>query len=211
MFFNKYFKKFDIPILLSLTFLPIISIIAVPLYVYYYGIVWQEPIILIVGWFIAGTGITVGYHRLFSHRAFKTYNIVEWLFMISGSMALQNTILHWCSDHRRHHKKLDTKEDPYSIKKGFFHAHIGWIVKRSNRKISGVSDLRKKSAVIFQTKYYWHIALFLSFIVPLLIKAETFGLNTSFFFRTISIIEGLFPNKLFFKFLINSFFLFNKK
>ena len=52
--------------------------------------------------------------------------------MIFGSMALQNTILNWCSDHRRHHKKLDTSEDPYSIKKGFLHAHIGWIVKKNN-------------------------------------------------------------------------------
>ena len=48
--------------------------------------------------------------------------------MLFGSAALQNTIIKWSSDHRRHHKNLDTEKDPYSITKGFFHAHIGWIL-----------------------------------------------------------------------------------
>ena len=164
MFFSRYLKKFDLPILISLTLLPIVSLFCVPIYIYFHGIVWQEYFMLIFGMFIAGTGITIGYHRLFSHRTFKTFPFVEWLFMIFGSMALQNTILNWCSDHRRHHKKLDTNDDPYSIKKGFLHAHIGWIVRKSNREICGVDDLKIKTAIIFQSKYYWHIALFLSFI-----------------------------------------------
>ena len=122
---KKILKQYDIPILLSLILLPLFSIILTPIYIYYNGVVWQEPVMLFVGWFLAGTGITVGYHRLFSHKAFKTYSFVEWIYMILGSMALQNTILNWCSDHRKHHKKLDTEEDPYSIKKGFIHAHFG--------------------------------------------------------------------------------------
>ena len=169
MFIIHYLNKFDLPILSSLILLPLISFFCIPIYLYNYGIVWQELIMLFVGWFVAGTGITVGYHRLFSHRSFKTYYLAEWLFMIAGSMALQNTILNWCSDHRLHHKKLDTKDDPYSITKGFFHAHIGWIVKKSGRKIIGVDDLKNKSAVKFQTKYYWIISLFLSFALPFLI------------------------------------------
>ena len=169
MFISRYLNKFDLPILFSLILLPLISLFCTPIYLYNNGVVWQELVMLFLGWFVAGTGITIGYHRLFSHRSFKTYFIVEWLFMIAGSMALQNTILNWCSDHRLHHKKLDTKDDPYSIKKGFFHAHIGWIVKKSGREIIGVDDLKDKSAVQFQSKYYWFIALFLSFILPFLI------------------------------------------
>ena len=169
MFISRYLNKFDLPILSSLILLPLISFLCIPIYLYNYGIVWQELIMLIFGWFVAGTGITIGYHRLFSHRSFKTYYLVEWLFMIAGSMASQNTILNWCSDHRLHHKKLDTKDDPYSITKGFLHAHIGWIVKKSGREIIGVDDLKNKSAVKFQTKYYWPISLFLSFALPLLI------------------------------------------
>ena len=65
-----------------------------------------------------------------------------------GSLALENTILKWVSDHRKHHSLSDTEHDPYSITKGFWHAHIGWIIKKSNNessKIKGVKDLEKIS------------------------------------------------------------------
>ena len=166
---KKILKIYDLPILISLTLLPILSIICLPIYSYYQGVVWQEIVMLFLGWFLAGTGITVGYHRLFAHRTFKTYPIIEWIYMILGSVALQNTILNWCSDHRRHHRKLDTEDDPYSITRGFFHAHIGWIVKKGDNSIKNVSDLKKKSCVKFQEKYYWYIALILSFLFPLFI------------------------------------------
>ena len=127
---NKNKEKYDLVILSALIILPLVSVFALPVYIYNNGIVWQEPVILLIGWFSAGMGITIGYHRLFSHCTFKTYSIVEWILMICGSMALQNSIINWCSDHRRHHKKLDTEDDPYSITKGFLHAHIGWVVKK---------------------------------------------------------------------------------
>ena len=168
-YINNIKRKYEVPILVSLIFLPIASIIGIPLYIINYGIVWQEIAMLFIGWFFAGTGITIGYHRLFAHRTFKTYSIIEWFYMLTGSMALQNSILKWCSDHRRHHKKLDTKDDPYSIKEGFFHAHIGWIIKKGDNNYSHVSDLERKSAVKFQEKYYWFLALFLSFIFPVII------------------------------------------
>jgi len=166
---KKIFNKYDIPILMSLILLPFLSIVCIPYYVYINGIVWQEIVMLLIGWFLTGTGITVGYHRLFAHKTFKTYSVIEWFYMILGSAALQNTIINWCSDHRRHHKKLDTEEDPYSITKGFMHAHIGWVVKKSLRTIENISDLEKKSSVKFQKKYYWIIAITLSFIFPTLL------------------------------------------
>ena len=166
---KRLFKYYDMPITISLILLPILTLTALPIYIYYNGIVWQEPVLLIICWFLAGMGITIGYHRFFAHKSFRTYPIVEWLLMIFGSMALQNTILNWCSDHRRHHKKLDTKDDPYSITEGFLHAHIGWVVKKNDYKIEGVDDLKEKASVKFQTKYYWPIAFFLSFVVPFLI------------------------------------------
>ena len=168
-FINNIKRKYEVPVLVSLIFLPIASIIGIPIYIINYGIVWQEIAMLFIGWFFAGTGITIGYHRLFAHRTFKTYSIIEWFYMLTGSMALQNSILKWCSDHRRHHKKLDTKDDPYSIKEGFFHAHIGWIIKKGDNNYNHVSDLERKSAVKFQEKYYWPLALFLSFILPMII------------------------------------------
>ena len=170
MIFRNFIKNYNIPIVLVLTLLPLICLIGLPVYIYYNGVVWQEPIMLLIGWFLAGLGITIGYHRLFAHKTFKAKPIFEWILMLFGSMALQNTIIKWCSDHRKHHRSLDTHQDPYSIKKGFFHAHIGWIFKKEdNYKTNNVSDLEKKSAVKFQNKYYWYVAIFLSFILPLLI------------------------------------------
>ena len=170
MTLKNLIKNYNISMVVALLgLLPLGCIIGIPLYVYFNGIVWQELVVFFIGWFLAGLGITVGYHRLFAHRTFKARPILEWILMLCGSMALQNTIVKWCSDHRRHHSKLDTSDDPYSIKEGFFHAHIGWILKKEDSKIENISDLQKKSAVRFQDKYYWTVALFLSFGAPLLI------------------------------------------
>ena len=155
-----------------LTLLPLVGIIGTSFYIYYNGIVWQEPLLLISLWFISGMGITMGYHRLFSHKSYQTNVFLEWVLMIFGSLALENTILKWSSDHRKHHNKPETEEDPYSITKGFWYAHIGWVVENTDEKknkIVGVKDLEKKSAVRFQSKYYLIIAIIFGFIVPFLI------------------------------------------
>ncbi len=150
-----------------LTMIPLVGIFGTAAYIYFNGIVWQEPVILISGWWLAGMGITFGYHRLFAHRSFKAHPVVQFIAMLCGSAALQNTILKWSSDHRIHHNKLDTDEDPYSITKGFFHAHIGWIIEDKPTDIKGVHDLEKNPIVIFQYKYYWLIGIGLSFIFPM--------------------------------------------
>ena len=164
--------KYNWNMVILLTLIPLIGFFGTGIYVYHNGIVWQEPLLLFVFWFLSGMGITMGYHRLFAHKAYKTNNFVEWVLMIFGSMALENTILKWCSDHRIHHTKAETKEDPYSITEGFWHAHIGWIVKNvpeENNRVRGVKDLTKKRAVIFQNKYYFGIGILFGFIIPLII------------------------------------------
>ena len=158
--------------IVALTLIPVIGVFGTGIYVYYQGIVWQEPIMLFILWFLSGMGITMGYHRLFAHKAYKTTPFVEWVLMIFGSMALENTILKWCSDHRIHHTKAETKEDPYSITEGFWHAHIGWIVKNGsseNNRVRGVKDLKSKSAIKFQNKHYFTIGIIGGFIIPMAI------------------------------------------
>ena len=162
-------KKYSLFMVISLSIIPLIGIIGTSLYVYFYGIVWQEPVLMVVGWLLSGMGITFGYHRLFAHKSFKAHPLIQFIAMLCGSAALQNNIIKWCSDHRLHHKKLDTKDDPYSIKEGFFHAHIGWIIEDKPQIVKGVNDLKNNSIVKFQYRYYWPIAIGLSFILPLLI------------------------------------------
>ncbi len=164
-------KKYNWSMVLVLTLIPIIGIFGTLAYTYFNGVIWQEPILMLAGWWIAGMGITFGYHRLFAHRSFKVHPAIQFIAMLCGSAALQNTILKWSSDHRTHHNKLDTNEDPYSITKGFFRAHIGWVVEARPAEIRGVHDLEKNRIVMFQHKYYWPIAIGLSFILPMAIGA----------------------------------------
>ena len=169
---NKQQGKYNWNMVIILTLIPLLGVFGTGLYIYFNGIVWQEPILLLIFWFLSGMGITMGYHRLFSHRAYKTNTFVEWVLMILGSTAFENTILKWSSDHRIHHTKAETEDDPYSITKGFWHAHIGWILKNTpeeKSRIRGVKDLEEKSAIKFQNKYYFHIGIIFGFFVPLAI------------------------------------------
>jgi len=162
-------KKYSWSMIFALSMIPLIGIVGTSIYTYYYGIVWQEPTLMVLGWLLSGMGITFGYHRLFAHKSFKAHPIIQFIAMLCGSAALQNNVIKWCSDHRLHHNKLDTKDDPYSITQGFFHAHIGWIIEDKPENIEGVNDLKNNSILKFQYKYYWPIAIGLSFLLPFII------------------------------------------
>jgi len=105
--------------------------------------------------FLIGIGVTAGYHRFYSHRAYRLNTIVEGVLLFFGTLATEMSVLYWSSDHRSHHAHVDTEKDPYSIKKGFMHAHILWIFeKRQSRNTEIVSDLLQNKLVVFQHKYY---------------------------------------------------------
>jgi stearoyl-CoA desaturase (Delta-9 desaturase) len=87
---------------------------------------------------VSTTGITVGYHRLLTHRAFATYKPVEYLYAILGSLAVEGPVIGWVSDHRKHHAHADEEGDPHSphvdhhgetpgALRGLYHAHVGWL------------------------------------------------------------------------------------
>jgi stearoyl-CoA desaturase (Delta-9 desaturase) len=87
---------------------------------------------------IAGFGVTVGFHRLLTHRSFQTHKAVEYAFAIAGSMSVQGPVADWVADHRKHHAHADEEGDPHSphlqfgegwmgALKGLFHAHMGWL------------------------------------------------------------------------------------
>jgi stearoyl-CoA desaturase (delta-9 desaturase) len=87
---------------------------------------------------IAGFGVTVGFHRLLTHRSFQTYRPVEYVFAAVGSMSVQGPVIDWVADHRKHHAHADEEGDPHSphvdfedgwrgAMRGLFHAHMGWL------------------------------------------------------------------------------------
>ena len=120
-----------------------------------------------------GFSITVGYHRLFSHRAYKAVWPVRLFLALFGAAAFQGSILEWCTDHRDHHLYTDTDKDPYDIKKGFWFAHMGWLftLDPSKRDYSNVEELAQDPIIAFQHKYFVPLALLMGFGLPALIAA----------------------------------------
>ncbi|MCP3867387.1 MAG: acyl-CoA desaturase [Gammaproteobacteria bacterium] len=154
------------PILSNTLFFSItfgITVIGVPLYAWAYGFdQWQILItILLLGY--AGMSITMGYHRLWSHRTFDAHPAVRFILAIGGALAVQNSILHWSSDHREHHKHVDDNiKDPYSAKRGFWYSHIGWMLREYQPDryydYANVKDLQKDPIVMWQHRHYWPLA-----------------------------------------------------
>lgn len=118
--------------------------------------------------FATGISITLGYHRLFSHLSFKAKAPVKWFVMLFGAAAWENSVINWCSDHRKHHKHVDHDDDPYNINLGFWWAHMGWLMFKLKPEppIDNVKDLEKDPAIVWQNKYIHWIALFMGFILP---------------------------------------------
>lgn len=81
----------------------------------------------------AGFGISLGVHRLFSHRSFQTYRPVQWILAWLASLALQGGPIWWVALHYKHHSHSDQAEDPHSVTKGFWWAHCGWLLTRRKR------------------------------------------------------------------------------
>ncbi|MCX6945428.1 MAG: fatty acid desaturase [Verrucomicrobiota bacterium] len=118
-----------------------------------------------------GLSITLGYHRLLAHKAFAARWPVRLLTLLFGAATFENSALAWVSDHRRHHKNVDSDDDPYDITKGFWHAHIGWILFRLDPEPpwDNVADLRKDPLVMLQERFYVPIAVGVGFVIPSLL------------------------------------------
>jgi stearoyl-CoA desaturase (delta-9 desaturase) len=139
-----------------------------PLYAYHYGVTLGE-ILLALGYFIAGgLSITVGYHRLIAHRSYECQPWMKVLLLVVGSATWQGSALEWAADHVRHHGYTDTPKDPYNIKQGFWHAHVGWLFRRQpDRPIP--EFLSSDPLLAWQHRYYIPLAILTSFVVPFLV------------------------------------------
>jgi stearoyl-CoA desaturase (delta-9 desaturase) len=124
---------------------------------------------------LSGISITAGYHRYWSHRAWEARGPMRWFLMLFGAMTLQNSILVWATMHRVHHRHVDdTEHDPYSIKRGFWFAHMGWMLRNypsAEVDYSKARDLQNDPLVRFQHRYYLPIALGMNIVLPAAVGA----------------------------------------
>ena len=130
--------RFQKKLVLVVTVLPFLGLIAAVASAWGNGLGGLEVALFMTMYVFAGFGVTVGYHRLFTHQSFQTKPWVRNAFAIAGSMAIQGPVIRWVADHRRHHAFADQPGDPHSphldegpgvrgVLKGLWHAHMGWL------------------------------------------------------------------------------------
>jgi stearoyl-CoA desaturase (Delta-9 desaturase) len=150
------------------------AVIGVPYWAFSHGFNLTTLIAALLCFIYCGMSITAGYHRLWSHKTYQAHWSLRLLFALGGAFALQNSILHWSADHRIHHKHVDNNDkDPYSAKRGFWHSHIGWMLReyQANRytDYSNARDLQKDPIVMWQHNNYLLLTILMNFGIPIVI------------------------------------------
>ncbi len=116
---------------------PFLAVLAAIPVVWGWGLGWTDVALSIFFYFLSGLGVTVGFHRYFTHGSFKANRGLKIALAVAGSMAIEGPVIRWVADHRRHHAFSDRDGDPHSpwrfgstrraLAKGMFYAHIGWL------------------------------------------------------------------------------------
>lgn len=127
--------------LLFFVVVPFLALIAAIPLMWGHGVYWSDVAIFSVMYIVAGLGITVGFHRYFTHGSFKAKRPLRIALAVMGSLAIEGPVIRWVSDHRRHHAFSDVEGDPHSphrfgpgvwnLTKGLFFAHLGWLFAES--------------------------------------------------------------------------------
>jgi len=149
------------------------GLVGLAFYIPRHGIHPLEPIFCAAFVFVVAMVVSGGYHRYFAHKAFQCHPALKLFYLIVGCAALQQSALVWASDHRCHHRYVDTDKDPYNAKKGLWWSHIGWLLAEdpASRKnlLRNAPDLARDRWVMWQHKYWIWISLPLAIGLPLLI------------------------------------------
>lgn len=124
---------------------------------------------------VSGIGVLAGAHRLWTHRSFKAHWSLRIFLMIAQTIALQNDIYEWVRDHRVHHKYSETDADPHDSRRGFFFAHVGWLLCRKHPAVKekgsqiDMSDVWDDPIVRFQRRFYIPLVLLFWGVIPVYI------------------------------------------
>jgi stearoyl-CoA desaturase (delta-9 desaturase) len=159
---------------MNIGFLLTVHLLAIAGGVYYFprhGLGWGIGILTFVWTFLTILGLSAGYHRLFSHRTYEAHPVFRAFLLAFGAGSFQNSAITWAADHRRHHKQVDTDDDPYNARRGFWYSHIGWVLRKTApaHEIYPVPDLWRDFMVRWQHKLFPIVGGIVAFVVPTLI------------------------------------------
>ncbi len=140
------------------------------------GVGWGEVAAMLGMYALTGFGVTIGYHRLLTHRAFETSRAMKLFLAVCGSIAGQGAAIRWCATHRRHHQASDREGDPHSphlhgesawgLLRGMWHAHMGWLFHRDVvDSARSVPDLLEDRALLWIDRMYFPL-VFVGILIP---------------------------------------------
>lgn len=178
---------------LAVTIIPFLgTAIAIPL-IWNRGIRLTDVALFFVFYCISGLGVTVGFHRMLTHRSFSARPWVRGALAIAGSLALQGPVIRWVADHRRHHAYSDSPGDPHSphlaeaqgvrgVILGLWHSHMGWFFERENTKVSRFAPDLLKEPIMRKVDKLFPLWIAVSLAAPallgLLISRSWYGALT---------------------------------
>jgi stearoyl-CoA desaturase (delta-9 desaturase) len=175
--------------------LPFAALIAAVPLMWGWGLSWLDVGLALFFFYFSGLGVTVGYHRLFTHNSYKAKRPMRIMLAVMGSMAVQSPPITWVADHRRHHAFSDREGDPHSpwlfgtspvaLARGFWHAHMGWIFERDvTNKQRFAPDLMADKDIVRVNKLFIPLTV-ATFLLPALIGGlatwSWWGALTAFF------------------------------
>jgi stearoyl-CoA desaturase (delta-9 desaturase) len=160
------------------------------------AIAWTDVLIMVTLYVIAALGITIGYHRMLTHRAFQTKPWLAYVFAVMGSTGVQGPVINWVADHRKHHAHTDEEGDPHSPHtgpategvlgplKGLYHAHVGWLFSeqgRANRRKYAPDLMEDKGMKLISRNFHWIAlgSLALPFLLGYAFTGELHGALTA--------------------------------
>lgn len=169
-------------------------LVAVPV-LWGWGLMWTDVGLAAAFYVVTGLGVTVGFHRHFTHGAFRANRAVRATLAITGMMAVQGPVITWVADHRRHHAYSDREGDPHSpwrfgsspsaLLKGFWYAHMGWLFERNVTNVDRFAPDLQKDPLISRLNKLFPLWTGLSMVLPAalggLITWSWWGAATGFF------------------------------
>lgn len=170
---KKMWEQVALALFIVVPFLALLAAIPVA---WGWGLTWRDIVIALAMYWFTGHGVTIGFHRHFTHRAFRAKRWLKVLLAVAGSMSIQGPVIQWVADHRKHHRFTDRDGDPHSpwrygsnlraITKGFFHAHMGWLFDWEQTSLQRYAPdmLKDRDIVRVHESFKWLVAA--SMLIP---------------------------------------------
>jgi stearoyl-CoA desaturase (Delta-9 desaturase) len=179
--------------------IPFLALLAAVPIAWGWGLSWLDIVIATVLYLVSGFGVTVGFHRYFTHGAYKARRWLRMTLAVAGSLAIEGPIINWVADHRRHHAFADRDGDPHSpwrfgatpagVAKGLYFAHVGWMLRRETTNQQRFApDLLADRDISRVDRWFGPIALISILAPPVLgglISWSWLGALTAFFWGSL--------------------------